>query len=74
MLKNMTRSKVIQAWFAAVTLVVVAGIALGTSVTGSTGALLLAMSLVPPGIVFMLWPGPQPATGAEVVYGGDRRG
>jgi hypothetical protein len=64
----------IRAWFAAVALVVVAGIALGASVNVSTGALLMALSLVPPGIVFMLWQGAQPATAAEVLYGSDRRG
>lgn len=74
MLKDMTRSKVIQVWFAAVTLVAVAGIAFGVSVTVGTGALLLALSLVPPAIVLMLWQGAQPATAAEVLYGPDRRG
>ena len=74
MLNEMTRSRVTQAWFAAVTLIVVAGIALGTSVTVSTGALLLAMSLVPPVIVLMLWPGPSPRTTAEMLYPPDHRG
>jgi hypothetical protein len=73
MLKEMTRSKLIQAWFAAVTLAVVASIALGASVTVGTGALLLALTLVPPTIVLVLWPRPQPATAAEVLYGSDRR-
>jgi hypothetical protein len=73
MLKEMTRSKLIQAWSAAVTLAVVASMALGASVAVSTGALLLALALVPPAIVLMLWPGPQPATATEVLYGSDRR-
>src|SRR5579872_2726897 len=66
MLKEMTRSRVIQSWFVALTLVAVASIALGASVTLSTGAILLALSVVPPTIVLMLWPGPQPATAADV--------
>jgi len=56
MLKNITRAKLIQIWFAAVALVVVAAIALGVAITISTAALLVAMSLVPPVIVLMLWP------------------
>jgi hypothetical protein len=74
MLNEMTRSRVTQAWFAAVTLIVVASIALGASVTVSTGALLLAMILVPPVIVLMLWPGPPPRTTAEMLYPPDHRG
>lgn len=74
MLNEMTRSRVTKVWFAAVTLIVVASIALGGSVTVSTGALLLAMSLVPPVIVLMLWPGPQPRTTAEMLYPPDHRG
>jgi hypothetical protein len=63
----------IQVWFAAVALVVVAGVAFGAAVTVSTGAMLLALSLVPPAIVLLLWPGVQPLTAAEVLHGRDRR-
>ena len=73
MLKDMTRSRLIQVWFAAVALVVVAGVAFGAAVTVSTGAMLLALSLVPPAIVLLLWPGVQPLTAADVVHGRDRR-
>jgi len=73
MLKDMTRSRLIQVWFAAILLVVAAGIAFGMSVTVSTGAMLLALSLVPPTIVLLLWPGVQSRTAAEVLYGSDRR-
>jgi hypothetical protein len=73
MLKDMTRSRLIQSWFAAVALVVVASVALGAAVTVSTGALLLALSVVPPAIMLVLWPGPQPATAAEVLHGADPR-
>jgi hypothetical protein len=73
MLKDITRSRLIQVWFAAVALVVVAGVAFGSTVTVSTWAMLLALSLVPPAIVFLLWPGVQPLTAADVVHGRDRR-
>jgi hypothetical protein len=73
MFKGMTRSRLIQVWFAAVTLVVVAGVAFGAAVTVGTGAMLLALTLVPPAFVLLLWPGVQPLTAAEVLYGGNRR-
>jgi len=66
-------SRLIQIWFAAVALVVVAGIALGVSVTGGTGAMLLALSLVPAFLILMLWPGRPAPTIAEVLYNGKRR-
>ena len=68
MLKHMTRSKLIGIWFAAVALVVVSVIAFGVAVTMGTGALLLAMSLVPPLLVVMLWPTGGPPTIAEVLH------
>jgi hypothetical protein len=73
MLKDMTRLRLIQVWSAAVLLVVVAGMALGVSVTVSTGAMFLALSLVPPAIVLLLWPGVQSPTAADVLHGADRR-
>jgi hypothetical protein len=72
-LKNMTRSKSIQIWFALVTLGVVAGVAFGAAVTVGTAVMLFALSLVPPVIVLLLWPGVQPVTATEVLRGTDRR-
>jgi hypothetical protein len=74
MLKNMTRSRLIQIWFAAVALVVVAGLAWGAAVGVGTGVMLLALCLVPPVIILMLWPGVQAPTVAELLRDGDRRG
>jgi hypothetical protein len=73
MFKDLTRSKLIQIWFAAVVLFVVAGFAVGASVNFGTGAMLLALSLVPPAIVLLLWPGVQPPTAGDVIRGADRR-
>ena len=64
---RVTRSKVIQVWFAAVLLVAVAGFALGFTVTMGTAALLLAMCLVPPAVVLMLWPSDNASTLAESI-------
>ena len=74
MLKHMTRSKLIVIWFSAVALVVVSMIALGFAVTIGTGALLLAMCLVPPLLVVMLWPTGGTPTIAEVLHGVQGRG
>jgi hypothetical protein len=73
MLKDITRARLIQIWFAAVALVVVGGLVYGASVTVSTAAVLAAVCLVPPAIVLMLWPGIQPPTIAEVLHDAERR-
>ena len=73
MLGDMTRTQVIQVWFAAVALVVFATMAFGAEVKVGTGGLLLTLSLVPPLIVFLLWPAAQALTAADVVRGTDRR-
>jgi hypothetical protein len=73
MLSYMTRTRVIQVWFAAVSLVVVAAVAFGVQVNVGTGGMLLTLSLVPPLIVFLLWPEAQGLTAADVMRGTDRR-
>jgi hypothetical protein len=73
MLSNMTRARVIQVWFAAVALVVVAAAAFGAEVNVATGGLLLTLSLIPPVIVSLLWPTPQTLTAGDVIRGTDRR-
>jgi hypothetical protein len=70
---NLTRSKLIQMWFVAVVLVVVACFVAGVTMEVSTGLMLLALSLAPPIMVLMLWPGTQPPTVGEVLRGVDRR-
>jgi hypothetical protein len=72
MMKDMTRSRLIQVWFAAMTLVVVASIALGAAVTIGTGAVLLALCLAPPLMILMLWPGRPTPTIAEVLHDAER--
>ena len=68
--REMTRSRLIQVWFATMSLVVAAAVALGVTVTIAT---LVALSLVPATIVLALWPRVQPMTAADVLYGRDRR-
>ena len=73
MLTDMTRSRLLQIWFTAVALVVVAGLALGASVRVGTGLILLALCLVPPAIVLKLWPGKQAQTVNDVLHGTEQR-
>ena len=73
MLRDMTRSRVIQVWFVVVALVAVASVAFGANVTAGTATMLLALCLVPPVIVLMVWSGPSP-TVAEVLRDANRRG
>jgi hypothetical protein len=73
MVRNMTRSRLIQGWFVAVALIVAASVALGMTVTLGTGLLLAALSLVPPAIVLALWPGVQAPTASDVLHDTNRR-
>lgn len=73
MLSNMTSARVIQVWFAAVALVVVAAVAFGAEMRVGTGGVLLTLSLVPALIVFLLWPEAQGLTAVDVMRGTDRR-
>lgn len=68
----MTRSRVLLSWFAAVTLVAVGWMALGAAMTVATAIMLLGLSLVPPAVIYALWPGVQPPTAAEVLRGPGR--
>ena len=73
MVRNMTRSRLIQGWFVAVALIIAASVALGMTVTLGTGLMLAALSLVPPAIVLALWPGVQPPTASDVLHDTNRR-
>jgi hypothetical protein len=70
---TITRSNVLQTWYAAVVLFVIVDMGLGVTLTVGTSALLLALCVVPPGILVVRWPGLQPLTAADVVYGRERR-
>ena len=68
MLEHTTRNRLVGFWFAAVAVVVAAVIAMGVNVGASTAALLLTVSLVPPGIILVLWRGATPPTVGEILY------
>jgi hypothetical protein len=73
MWSNMTSTRLIRLWFAAVALAVVAAVIFGAKVKVETGGMLLTLSLVPPLIVFLLWPQAQSLTAGDVIRGTDRR-
>jgi hypothetical protein len=73
MLRDKTRATLIQGWLFVATLVAVTALAFGVTMTVGTALMLFVLSLVPPVIVFMLWPAVQPVTVAEVLRGADRR-
>ena len=73
MLNHMTRSRAIQIWFVAVALVVAAGLTFGAAMTVGTGAMLVALCLVPPAMILLLWPGIDHPTIAEVLHDTERR-
>jgi len=61
MVKGITRNRLVGFWFAAVAVIIATVIVTGVHVGVATTALLLALSLVPPGIILALWPeGRQP--------------
>jgi len=68
MLQQLTRSRLIQVWITAVSLVVVAGITFGARITLGTALILLALCLVPPAMILFLWREGPPQTIAEVLH------
>ncbi len=68
----MTRIRLIQVWFAAVTVTVVAVMSFGVTMAVGTSGMLLVLCLIPAAIVLLLWPGVQPRTAADVLYDRNR--
>ena len=68
MLKEISRTRLISVWFAAVALISASIVAMGVNVSVGTTALLVTMSLVPPAIMLLLWRGAPPPTAREIMY------
>lgn len=64
---DLTRKSLTLAWCAVVVVMIGLLASFGVTMNLATGVLLVALSLVPPGIIFALWPSAQPATIAEVL-------
>ena len=73
MLKDITRNRLVGCWFAAVAVIIATVIVMGVNVGVSTTALLLTLSLVPPGIILALWRDGPPQTVGEILYAADTR-
>ena len=71
MLKDLTRNRLVGFWFAAVAVIIASVVAMGVNVAASTTALLLTLSLVPPGIMWVLWRGAPPPTVGEILHAAD---
>ena len=74
MVKGITRNRLVGLWFAAVAVIIATVIVTGVHVGVATTALLLALSLVPPGIILALWPAGPPPTIGEILYATNTRG
>ena len=72
MLNDITRNGLVGLWFAAVAVVIASVVAFGVNVGVSTTALLLTLSLVPPGITLVLWRGAASQTVGEILYSATR--
>jgi hypothetical protein len=72
MSKPLTRSKLLFAWFSAVAFLVAGGLALGATIAAGTGMLVLALCIVPPAILLMMWPSAPTLSVAEVLRNVDR--
>jgi hypothetical protein len=68
MLKEITRNRLVGFWFAAVAVIIASVMAMGVNVAVSTTAFLLTLSLVPPGIMLVLWRSAPPQTVGEILY------
>ena len=68
MSKGISRNRLVGFWFAAAAVIVASVVAMGVHVAVSTTALLLTLSVVPPGIMLVLWRGTAPPTVGEILY------
>ena len=68
MLKHITRNRLVGFWFAAAAVIIASVVVMGMHVAVSTTALLLTLSLLPPGIMLVVWRGAPPPTVGEILY------
>ena len=68
MLNDITRNQLVGFWFAAVAVIIALVVTMGVNVGISTTALLLTLSLVPPGIILVLWRGAPSPTVSEILH------
>jgi len=67
MLKNVTRTQLIAAWFAIVVVLFAFSVVLGAETSVSAGVLWLLACLAPPAVMLLVWRAPT-QTIAELLY------
>jgi hypothetical protein len=67
MLKSVTRTQLIAAWFAIVVVLFALSVVLGATTSVSAGVLWLLACLAPPAVMLLVWRAPT-QTVAEVLY------
>ena len=73
MLKNISRGRLVGAWFAAVAVAFALSIFIGGATMTVGGAQLwLVACLVPPAVMLLVWPSAPAATVAELLYTVDK--
>ncbi len=68
MLKNLSRERVIVAWFVVVSIALAGSLMAGAAAAPSTWILLLCLCLAPPALSLVIWRGAPPPTVAEVLH------
>lgn len=73
MLNNISRTRLVGAWFAAIVVLFACSVVLGgAEMTINAGQLWLVASLVPPAVMLLVWPGAPAASMAELLYAVNR--
>ena len=72
MLKDISRTRLIGAWWAAVIVIGACGVVAGANITVGNAELLLMCGLVPPAVMLLVWRGAPPVTVAELLYAVNR--
>jgi hypothetical protein len=68
MVKHISRVRLVGAWLAASVVIFACTMVWGVAFTINSGQLWLAVCLVPPVVMFLVWRGPPPLTVAELLY------
>ena len=68
MLKEISRTRLVGFWFAAVAVIIAWVVVTGVNIAIGTAAFLLTLCLVLPAIMLIVWRGAPPPTVAELLY------
>ena len=70
-MKSISRIQAVSAWFVVVTLAIASAVVAGVALNTGNITLWFVAGLVPPAVLFRLWPSGPPATVGEVLYAVD---